>query len=39
MQGKVAEAIVPLERIANMKEPEDAKTKLHYCEGLLALSR
>ncbi|XP_076935040.1 ALBINO3-like protein 2, chloroplastic [Bidens hawaiensis] len=37
-QGKVAEAIVHLERIANMKEPEDAKTKLHYCEGLLALS-
>ncbi|GJU48430.1 albino3-like protein 2, chloroplastic, partial [Tanacetum coccineum] len=38
-QGKVAEGIVHLERIANMKEPEDAKTKAHYCDGLLVLSR
>nr|GEU39491.1 albino3-like protein 2, chloroplastic [Tanacetum cinerariifolium] len=37
-QGKVAEGIVHLERIANMKEPEDAKTKAHYCDGLLVLS-
>ncbi|GJY62002.1 hypothetical protein Tco_0462659 [Tanacetum coccineum] len=36
--GKVAEGIVHLERIANMKEPEDAKTKAHYCDGLLVLS-
>ncbi|XP_071714417.1 ALBINO3-like protein 2, chloroplastic [Rutidosis leptorrhynchoides] len=37
-QGKVAEGIVHLERIANMKEPEDAKTKTHYCDALLVLS-
>lgn len=37
-QGKVAEGIVHLERIANMKEPEDAKTKTHYCDGLFMLS-
>ncbi|KAI7743811.1 hypothetical protein M8C21_031230, partial [Ambrosia artemisiifolia] len=37
-QGKVAEGITHLERIANMKEPEDAKTKTHYCDGLLVLS-
>ncbi|KVE63369.1 hypothetical protein Ccrd_023938 [Cynara cardunculus var. scolymus] len=29
-QGKVAEGIVHLERIANMKEPEDTKSKTHY---------
>ncbi|PWA50546.1 hypothetical protein CTI12_AA472520 [Artemisia annua] len=37
-QGKFAEGIVHFERIANMKEPEDAKTKTHYCDGLLMLS-
>ncbi|KAK1411357.1 hypothetical protein QVD17_37905 [Tagetes erecta] len=37
-QGKVAEGIVHLERIADMKEPEDAKTKTHYCDGLFMLS-
>ncbi|KAK9050879.1 hypothetical protein SSX86_030151 [Deinandra increscens subsp. villosa] len=37
-QGKVAEGILHLERIANMKEPEDAKTKTHYCDGLFMLS-
>ncbi|KAJ0793646.1 putative membrane insertase YidC/ALB3/OXA1/COX18, tetratricopeptide-like helical domain superfamily [Helianthus annuus] len=37
-QGKVEDGIVHLERIANMKEPEDAKTKTHYCDGLFMLS-
>ncbi|XP_024965047.1 ALBINO3-like protein 3, mitochondrial isoform X1 [Cynara cardunculus var. scolymus] len=37
-QGKVAEGIVHLERIANMKEPEDTKSKTHYCDGLFMLS-
>ncbi|KAJ9552761.1 hypothetical protein OSB04_016806 [Centaurea solstitialis] len=37
-QGKVAEGIIHLERIANMKEPEDTKSKTHYCDGLFMLS-
>ncbi|KAI3517845.1 hypothetical protein L1887_17065 [Cichorium endivia] len=37
-QGKVVEGIVHLERIANMKEPEDPKSKTHYCDGLFMLS-
>ncbi|KAL8218171.1 hypothetical protein R6Q57_021544 [Mikania cordata] len=37
-QGKVSEGIAHLERIANMKEPEDAKTKTHYYDGLFMLS-
>lgn len=38
-QGKVVEGIVHLERIANMKEPEDPKSKTHYCDALFMLSR
>ncbi|CAI9295508.1 unnamed protein product [Lactuca saligna] len=37
-QGKVVEGIVHLERIANMKEPEDPKSKTHYCDALFMLS-
>lgn len=39
MQGKNKEGLAHLERIAHIKEPEDAKSKAHYCEGLLMLSR
>ncbi|KAI5650164.1 hypothetical protein M9H77_36169 [Catharanthus roseus] len=37
-QGKNKEGLAHLERIAHIKEPEDAKSKAHYCEGLLMLS-
>nr|XP_043613920.1 ALBINO3-like protein 2, chloroplastic isoform X2 [Erigeron canadensis] len=37
-QGKVAEGIVHLEKIANMKAPEDSKIKTHYCDALFMLS-
>ncbi|XP_021282443.1 ALBINO3-like protein 2, chloroplastic isoform X2 [Herrania umbratica] len=37
-QGKKAEGLAHLERIANLKEPEDPKSKAHYFDGLLLLS-
>ncbi|XWS57330.1 hypothetical protein CRYUN_Cryun09bG0164800 [Craigia yunnanensis] len=37
-QGKKAEGLAHLERIANLKEPEDPKCKAHYFDGLLLLS-
>ncbi|XP_023546234.1 ALBINO3-like protein 2, chloroplastic isoform X1 [Cucurbita pepo subsp. pepo] len=37
-QGKMVEGIAHLERIANMKEPEEAKSKAHYYDGLVLLA-
>ncbi|XP_022743240.1 ALBINO3-like protein 3, mitochondrial isoform X3 [Durio zibethinus] len=37
-QGKKAEGLAHLERIANLKEPEDPKSQAHYFDGLLLLS-
>ncbi|XP_059665570.1 ALBINO3-like protein 2, chloroplastic isoform X2 [Cornus florida] len=37
-QGKVADGIIHLQRIAHLKEPEDSKSKAHYYDGLLMLS-
>lgn len=37
-QGRNAEGILHLERIGHMKEPEDAKSKSHYYDGLLMLA-
>ncbi|XVF30398.1 hypothetical protein REPUB_Repub16aG0053800 [Reevesia pubescens] len=37
-QGKKAEGVAHLERIANLKEPKDPKSKAHYFDGLLLLS-
>ncbi|KAM7524401.1 hypothetical protein LguiA_014303 [Lonicera macranthoides] len=34
-QGKTAEGMVHLERIASLKEPEDSKSKAHYYDGLV----
>ncbi|GMH10362.1 hypothetical protein Nepgr_012203 [Nepenthes gracilis] len=34
-QGKNAEGLVHLERVASMEEPEDSKIKAHYYDGLL----
>ncbi|KAG6703279.1 hypothetical protein I3842_07G076000 [Carya illinoinensis] len=36
-QGKKAEGIVHLERVASMKEPEEATCKAHYFDGLVLL--
>lgn len=33
------EGLVHLERIAQLKEPEDPKSKAHYYDGLIVLSR
>ncbi|TXG48624.1 hypothetical protein EZV62_024499 [Acer yangbiense] len=37
-QDKMAEGIVHLERIGNMQEPDEPKTKAHYFDGLVLLS-
>lgn len=37
-QGKMEQGLVHLERIAQLKEPEDSKSKAHYYDGLLVLS-
>ncbi|KAL3632153.1 hypothetical protein CASFOL_025137 [Castilleja foliolosa] len=37
-QGKMDEGLVHLERIAQLDEPEDSKSKAHYYDGLLILS-
>ncbi|KAH7859419.1 hypothetical protein Vadar_000900 [Vaccinium darrowii] len=37
-QGKNAEGIRHLERVANLKEPEDAKSKAHYYDAFLVLA-
>lgn len=37
-QGKMVEGIAHLERIANMKEPEEPKSKAHYYDGLVLLA-
>ncbi|XWS58801.1 hypothetical protein CRYUN_Cryun08bG0064700 [Craigia yunnanensis] len=37
-QGKKAEGLAHLERIANLKEPKDPKSKAHYFDALLLLS-
>ncbi|XP_057769843.1 ALBINO3-like protein 3, mitochondrial isoform X2 [Salvia miltiorrhiza] len=37
-QGKMEKGLVHLERIAQLKEPEDSKSKAHYYDGLLVLS-
>ena len=33
------QGLVHLERIARIKEPEDSKSKAHYYDGFLVLSR
>ncbi|KAH7543432.1 ALBINO3-like protein 2, chloroplastic [Ziziphus jujuba] len=37
-QGKIAEGLVHLERIAKIQEPEEPLSKAHYFDGLLLLS-
>ncbi|XP_057961989.1 ALBINO3-like protein 2, chloroplastic [Malania oleifera] len=37
-QGKNAEGIVHLQRVANLKEPEEQKSRAHYFDGLLLLA-
>ncbi|KAA0051404.1 ALBINO3-like protein 2 [Cucumis melo var. makuwa] len=37
-QGKMVEGIAHLERVANMKEPEEPKSKAHYYDGLVLLA-
>ncbi|PRQ41569.1 putative membrane insertase OXA1/ALB3/YidC, tetratricopeptide-like helical domain-containing protein [Rosa chinensis] len=37
-QGKFTEGIVHLDRIAQLKEPDDPKSKAHYFDGLLMLA-
>ncbi|KAJ6692752.1 OXA1 [Salix purpurea] len=37
-QGKNAEGIMHLERIASLEEPEDPNSKAHYFDGLLLLA-
>ena len=39
LQGKIAEGLVHLERIANLKEPDEPRSKAHYFDGLLLLAR
>lgn len=38
-QGKWAEGIVHLERIGDLKEPEEPRAKAHYYDGLVVFSR
>ena len=38
-QGKMVEGIAHLERVANLKEPEEPKSKAHYYDGLVLLAR
>lgn len=38
-QGKWAEGIIHLERVASLKEPDDPKSKAHYFDGLVLLAR
>lgn len=38
-QGKMKSGITHLERVAKLKEPGDPKSKEHYFEALLLLSR
>jgi tetratricopeptide (TPR) repeat protein len=38
-QGKTSEGITHLERVANMKEPDDPKSKAHYLDALVLYSR
>lgn len=38
LQGKMEEGLLHLERIAQMKEPQDSKTKAHYYDGLFILA-
>ncbi|KAM4079923.1 hypothetical protein ACJW30_09G152000 [Castanea mollissima] len=37
-QGKWAEGIIHLERVASLKEPDDQKSKAHYFDGLVLLA-
>ncbi|KAK9106034.1 hypothetical protein Scep_022878 [Stephania cephalantha] len=37
-QGKTAEGLQHLQRIAQLKEPDDPKSKAHYFDGLLLLA-
>ncbi|KAL2535426.1 ALBINO3-like protein 3 [Forsythia ovata] len=37
-QGKIEEGLLHLERIAQLKEPDDTKSRAHYYDGLLLLS-
>uniref|UniRef100_A0A0A0LHD0 ALBINO3-like protein 2, chloroplastic n=1 Tax=Cucumis sativus TaxID=3659 RepID=A0A0A0LHD0_CUCSA len=37
-QGKMVEGIAHLERVANLKEPEEPKSKAHYYDGLVLLA-
>ncbi|KAL7100410.1 hypothetical protein ACP275_09G144000 [Erythranthe tilingii] len=37
-QGKMEEGLVHLERIAQLEEPQDSKSKAHYYDGILILS-
>lgn len=38
LQGNMEEGLLHLERIAQMKEPQDSKSKSHYYDGLVILS-
>ncbi|KAK4394988.1 ALBINO3-like protein 3, mitochondrial [Sesamum angolense] len=38
-QGKMEEGLLHLERIAQLEEPEGAKIKAHYYDGLFMLAR
>lgn len=37
-QGKYAEAMIHFDRLGRMKEPEDARSKAHYYDGLVMLA-
>ncbi|KAL0015511.1 hypothetical protein SO802_002580 [Lithocarpus litseifolius] len=37
-QGKWAEGIIHLERVASLKKPDDPKSKAHYFDGLVLLA-
>ncbi|CAL1390218.1 unnamed protein product [Linum trigynum] len=37
-QGKHAEGLVQLERVAKLKEPAEPKSKVHYFDGLIILA-
>lgn len=38
MQEKMEEGLRHLERIAQLKEPEDSKNKAHYYDGIFLIS-
>jgi hypothetical protein len=38
-QGKSAEGMVHLERVGSLEEPEEARIKAHYYDGIVLLAR